>query len=513
METSGTGKMMIKRLSAMATAVLVSFRRFALPVWRVLSYSLLEEIIPSAVIAVSIRKGYVDVLRAKRSFLKYAVIGVKVYNYAEEAFPSADEVASAAAAALKEFGLNRSDAVLLVPKSWVILKSAELPAAVSANLKDVIFYEFDRFTPFSASDAVYDYRAEYGSGETIGILLAAAREVFVKEYLEKLSAKMVSVRQLDFDLSAISTHRRFISGLDTFIFAEISAGVCGGGFVQKGVLKSAALYEFSTDDENKKAEETEDFIYNLRKGLNATAAPVPVVIAFSEEMSQLRQVMASRAKIPFRTPADFVKRKPRFSGLKLSGAAPAGGALQYLWPKARGFNLLASGLRDQQKRPFLVSLLLSGLLAIALAFYLFVPIQTEGKRLARIDGEISKRKSEVMSIEKARSEIEAINKRTALLDNFRQERPLYIALGRDLTERIPKNAWLTRVRITGSQLNIEGYANSATALIQLLEASKYFRNVEFSSPTFRDPQMNMDRFQIKMEIRERKKEAAADEKK
>jgi Tfp pilus assembly protein PilN len=84
---------------------------------------------------------------------------------------------------------------------------------------------------------------------------------------------------------------------------------------------------------------------------------------------------------------------------------------------------------------------------------------------------------------------------------------------KELTERIPKTAWLTRVRISGSQVNIEGYAASATALVQVLEASRYFRNVEFSSPTFRDPQMGMDRFQIKMEITERKKEAAADEKK
>jgi Tfp pilus assembly protein PilN len=153
------------------------------------------------------------------------------------------------------------------------------------------------------------------------------------------------------------------------------------------------------------------------------------------------------------------------------------------------------------------------MLAVALVVYVFVPIQTEGKRLAVIEREIAKRKSEVISIEKTRSELETITKKTALVDNFRHEKPMHIDLMRELTERIPKNAWLTRVRVTGTQLNIEGYAASATALIQMLEASKYFRNVEFSSPTFRDPQMGMDRFQIKMEIRERVKETAANEKK
>jgi Tfp pilus assembly protein PilN len=512
METAGKGKMTIKRLNDMRAALSVSLRRLTSPVWRILSYSLLEEIIPSAAIAVSIRQGHVDVLRAKRSFLKYVITGVKTYQYAEQPFPSPDEVASAVAAAMKEFGLKRADAVLILPKSRIILKSAELPAAVAANLKDVVSYEFDRFTPFGASDALYDFRSEHNPGENIGILLAAAREAFVKEYLEKLSAKMVSVRQLDFDLSALSTQRRFISGLDNFIFAGISSGVCSGGFVRDGMLRAAATYEFSTEEDIKKAEETEDFIRMLGKELNVKATPVPVVIDFSEELSQLRDVMATRAKISFRTPADF-GRKPGFSGLKLADAVTAGGVLQYLWPKARGFNLLSRGLRSRQKLPLLLSCLLSALLVGTLAFYLFVPIQSEGKRLAMIESEISKRKSEVMSIEKTRSEIEDINKKTALQDNFRQERPRYIDLARELTERIPKNAWLTRVRIAGSQMNIEGYAVSATALIQILEASKYFRNVEFSSPTFRDAQMNMDRFQIKMEIKERLKEVAADEKK
>jgi general secretion pathway protein L len=479
----------------------------------VLSYSLLEEVIPATVIAISIRQGYVSVLQAKRSFIKYVIKGVKEYKYADDAFPSPDEVALAVAAALKEFGLSRSDAVLLVPKSWIILKSVELPAAVSSSLKDVIVYEFDRFTPFSASDALYDYHSKNMAGEKIEVLIVAAKEGFVREYLDKLSAKMVSVRRLDFDLSAVSTYRRFISGLDTFIFAEISFGTCCCGFVRDCELISASVNTFSTDDEHTKAEEAEGFIYKIRNEFNVTAAPVPVVISFGDGLEQLKQVMVSRAKVPFRTPADFGKRKPGFSEVNFSDASSAGGALQYLWPGAGGFNLLSKGLRDKLKMPFLLSLFLSVLLVIALALYLFGPIKTEGKRLAKIDAEISKRKSEVAVIEKTRSEIEAIDKKTALLDNFRRERPTYIELVRELTERIPKNAWLTRVRITGSQLNIEGYANSATALIQLLEASKYFRNVEFSSPTFRDPQMSMDRFQIKMEIKEQKKEATANEKK
>ena len=199
--------------------------------------------------------------------------------------------------------------------------------------------------------------------------------------------------------------------------------------------------------------------------------------------------------------------------MKSAGLAPAGGAIEHLLRGAGGFNLLSKGLRDQVKRPFMVTAILSALMAIIWAFYLFMPIQTEGDRLAEIENQINRRKPEVMNIEKIRGESEVLSKKMALVDNFKREKPTTIELTKELTLRIPKNAWLTRVKISGQQVNIEGYAPSATSLIQLLEASRYFRNVEFSSPTFRDAAMNMDRFQIKMEIRAGRSGEAVSEKK
>jgi Fimbrial assembly protein (PilN) len=65
---------------------------------------------------------------------------------------------------------------------------------------------------------------------------------------------------------------------------------------------------------------------------------------------------------------------------------------------------------------------------------------------------------------------------------------------------LPKTAWVSRVRVTATSVDIEGYAVTATELIPKLEASKYFAKVEFASTTVRDPRMNADRFNIKMEI-------------
>ncbi len=60
--------------------------------------------------------------------------------------------------------------------------------------------------------------------------------------------------------------------------------------------------------------------------------------------------------------------------------------------------------------------------------------------------------------------------------------------------------WLTRVKVSESGVDIEGYAASATEILPLLEASPYFIKVEFAAPTFRDTRLNAERFVIKMEL-------------
>jgi hypothetical protein len=52
---------------------------------------------------------------------------------------------------------------------------------------------------------------------------------------------------------------------------------------------------------------------------------------------------------------------------------------------------------------------------------------------------------------------------------------------------------------------LEGYAASATEILPKLEASKYFEKAEFSSPTQRDPRMNIDRFSVRMQLEGRGK--------
>ena len=495
-----------------AAGLRANLQRLWAPVWKVLSYCPGDDLLPAYVVCIRLDRGRLDVVIARRSFLKYSVGLQKTCKYADRAYPSPEEVASAAAASISLQDMRRTKAVLIVPREWIALKSVDLPVAVEENLGDVIVYEFDRFTPFRADEALYDFHSERSADDKVNVMLAAAKNDQIKEYTEKLSQRGISVARLDFDASAVAVVFGFISGLDRYIFMEAGADGYNGGYVERGLLRKSESREFGAVEDIRRAEQIEEFIRGLKTSMVAKAPPVPVLLSFREDASQLRQAVVTRAKISFKTAADFEDRLRGLAGLKSAGLAPAGGALEYLLRGAGGFNLLSRGMRDQIKRPFMVTALLSVLMTVIFALYLFMPIQTEGDRLAEIENQINRRKPAVMDVEKIRSESALLAKKLALMDSFRHEKPSTIELTKELTLRIPKNAWLTRVRISGQQVNIEGYAPSATSMIQLLEASRYFRNVEFTSPTFRDAAMNMDRFQIKMEMRPRKAGEAGNEK-
>jgi len=118
----------------------------------------------------------------------------------------------------------------------------------------------------------------------------------------------------------------------------------------------------------------------------------------------------------------------------------------------------------------------------------------------KLHDEIAKVGTLYGKVEALKKDMEALSSEIDAINDFKGARTMDLNILADLTSVLPKNAWLTRMRITDTSVEIEGYANSATELLPKLEASKYMRKVEFASPTFRDVRLNADRFSIKMEI-------------
>jgi general secretion pathway protein L len=178
-----------------------------------------------------------------------------------------------------------------------------------------------------------------------------------------------------------------------------------------------------------------------------------------------------------------------------------------------GINLLDKGIHLSPKTPLALTILLLAVLIASGLFWMASPLEIVEKKIAIIDSEIAARKDEVKKVESMKKELDGLEKEITTINAFRTARPLTIDLLREMTRVLPSTVWLSRVRFTESTAEIEGYAASAADTLPKLEASRYFKKVEFASPTTRDVRLNADRFIIKMEIEESPKGKEQDEQK
>ena len=74
--------------------------------------------------------------------------------------------ARAFARLIKKAKLDELDVVLRLPASTALRKTLSLPLAAEENLRQVLTFEMDRHTPFSADEVYFDYRVRMRHAET-----------------------------------------------------------------------------------------------------------------------------------------------------------------------------------------------------------------------------------------------------------------------------------------------------------------------------------------------------------
>jgi len=130
--------------------------------------------------------------------------------------------------------------------------------------------------------------------------------------------------------------------------------------------------------------------------------------------------------------------------------------------------------------------------------YLIVPLQMEKAKSDRIEYQIGIRTAEVRTIEAMKQEAAAIEGDITVIRDFKESSPMSLDVMKELTTILPKNVWLTRLRITGETVETEGYAGSARKASK--SSTPPFQEGRITAPTIRDARQNADRFVMKMEL-------------
>ena len=133
-----------------------------------------------------------------------------------------------------------------------------------------------------------------------------------------------------------------------------------------------------------------------------------------------------------------------------------------------------------------------------------------GNELDAVNAEIKKRRPEVEALEKLQKQKDNCCTEMSELDQIRLGEINKIEMLEELTRILPETVWIWNLKYNGKEVELSGFADSASDLIPLLDRSPLFEKVEFMAPVTKEMQMRGDgnkekeRFKIKARIEGRK---------
>jgi Tfp pilus assembly protein PilN len=288
--------------------------------------------------------------------------------------------------------------------------------------------------------------------------------------------------------------------LDTAIFLSVVGNEYEGAFFSKGEIQESFAGSLVSDDQKERVQTITSELSPLMKNARQHGKS-PVVITLLQDMNaSLKESLRQSIGMPL---SSLNEMDMKITLQDTTGTIPyaaAGCSLESLLPKAHRINLLSRGFHKKSSAPkFLTIVLLCIILGIWIV-YLFSPLKVERRKLQAIDHQISVRKDEVMRVTALKDELQSLHKDIETIYAFKHDTPSAMNILKELTSILPKSTWLTRIRMTETNVQIEGYAKSASGLLSKLETSPYFQKVEFAAPTFEDKRLSASRFNIKMEF-------------
>lgn len=422
----------------------------------------------SDVVGIALRDGQVSVVALRERFgTRRPITAFSV--------PADDDTASAIRRQLLEAGVRARRVHVGLPRRAVVAKAVELPAVPGADLRRMVGFELERHLPFAPSDALFDFEVlESGAGRPVRVLLVAVERRGQERIRQLLRDAGLEPRRVDVAIHAFArlvaddpTRGRIVVWLEA---SDAELAVVVGG----RVVASRAFPVPLDADARARALEAE---------LGRTLGALPEV----DRGAVAEVVVGGITPPPFEVEALPVRVgidvPPGFGSLQDASLPALAIALERPSRRAPAANLVPDELRP---RPFPWPLATTAALALFTigigAAIPAVAFLKERRALAALEAGIARLAPEVQRAERVTAELERARRELTTLRGFEAQGVHPLPVLRELTDTLPADAWLTNLSIDRSGLELGGFANAASQLIPLLEASPGFERVEFTSP-------------------------------
>lgn len=459
---------------------------------------------------IDFRENHLILILLRKSFRRVELTDFGVYpvlpeNKREE---RDSQIIGVLNAFISKHQINKGRVHLSIPREKVITRFISLPIAVKENLRKVMEYEILKYTPFEKEEIYFDFQIIKQEREWIRLFAVFMKKVELDHYLNLL--KKVGIQPLTAQIPTISSlnlflfHKRPRSN-GTSILIDTTESSYEINFIQE---KSDWRESFFIPS-NLIEKETKWLNTLKQSGLNPdTLGKAAFFIyglgAVEKTIQNLRNF--SSIKNIFFPPLDRIIFNQSLSK-PYSIYGSIGVALKGLTKTPLELNLLPMESRKKVRqigKPIFISLVgLAFILSLIWGIGIFFQYRDE---LETVTTEMKKRKPEVEAVERLQRQKGELIQEIVELKKIRSEEMSKIEILKELTQVLPNTAWIWNLKYKGKEIEISGFADSASDLIPILERSPLFEKVEFVAPVTKERQMKIEgdkereRFRLKARL-------------
>ncbi len=419
---------------------------------------------------------------------------------------------------LQSTDFPNSPAVVALSRELYVWRSFRVPPVTSGSLDSLIAYEVERHLPVGADSLYVRTLAGQGEGPGWHVQLFAARRDVIRPLLEALDLMGCRLAAIVPDSLGALAEVRFVGGkrpapgdviavhdresVEVYLFRdEAPAGgavsligpdrpagedACGAGQIAARAQRVANGIE-SALSEARQAVGDSPARRDERRWLLPSSGGSDLV------MEYLRRDTAAEWSLVTPTPAPAAMRDaPRYSvSLGLSREPDR--------LVASPLNFLGAAPTAAKALPAMVSAACAAILLVALVL-LGVGVEYRSRRESRLlDSQIDALRAQAEGVTRLGDTLRSVEGELRHLTLAVTEAPTIIDLLAELSQVLPVNAHLTQFVLKGDTVELSGFADSASGLIQNLEESKSFRNVAFDAP-ITSQAAQKERFKIRMAL-------------
>jgi general secretion pathway protein L len=396
---------------------------------------------------------------------------------------------------IKSHRIPSSEVYIGIPRELAIVKELFFPAAVKENLKATLRYEMEKYIPLSPDEVYFDFQIidEDKALNQIKIMLVVVKKEIIDSCIDLKDRIGVGISGIEISATAICN----------YIFADQNPKFNGeaNGFahlqnevLEIGIVENRQLCCSRSVKVDLQQEDLSSILINeIEPALEVSGLKTsPLHIIFNGPPRYFESLEQNASD-------DF-----QVSSLNLTDSGilshemivSLGTALKGFEKVSMDINLLPVIHRKRPSRlAYYVMFVLLALTILSGLLWGGSKIMRERMVLTQLNSEMERVLSETKKIDQIRDELKTLENQIGYIESLVKKRVPILDVLLEISERLPDTAWIQDFRYSEKGGQIYGFADSASELIQLLEASPLFKEVIFLS-TITKRKDGKERFRI-----------------